>query len=107
MSTFLDSAGLGVLVGGLVSNAVVHANGPSLSLTVDEPITNVLHVAVRDASQVIPQRSPQPPDVHATGGRGLFMVDALSTRWGSELNLPGFSAGSVVPTANAGGPLGA
>jgi hypothetical protein len=63
VSTFLDSAGLGVLVGGLVSNAVVHANGPSLSLTVDEPITNV--------------------------------------------NLPGFSAGSVVPTANAGGPLGA
>jgi anti-sigma regulatory factor (Ser/Thr protein kinase) len=77
-----DTAAL--LVTELVSNAVVHTNGRSLWLTVDETVTNVLHVAVRDGSQVSPPHSPQAPDVHRTDGRGLFMVDALSTRWGCE-----------------------
>jgi serine/threonine-protein kinase RsbW len=77
-----DTAAL--LVTELVSNAVVHANGSSLWLTVDETMTNVLHVAVRDGSQVIPPHSRQMPDVRRKGGRGLFMVDALSTRWGCE-----------------------
>lgn len=77
-----DTAAL--LVTELVSNAVVHANGPSLWLTVDETTADVLHVAVRDGSQGIPQRSPRAPDVHRTGGRGLFMVDAMSARWGWE-----------------------
>jgi anti-sigma regulatory factor (Ser/Thr protein kinase) len=67
----------------LVSNAVVHASGPILWLTVDETTTDVLHVAVRDGSKVIPD-APQAPDVHQAGGRGLFMVDAFSTRWGWE-----------------------
>jgi anti-sigma regulatory factor (Ser/Thr protein kinase) len=75
-----DTAAL--LVTELVSNAVVHANGPSLWLTVDETRADVLHVAVRDASMVIPRR--QAPDVRRKGGRGLFMVDALSTSWGCE-----------------------
>jgi len=74
----------GLLVTELVSNAVVHANGPSLWLTVDEAMTDVLHVSVRDGSPVIPRHTPQAPGVHRTGGRGLFMVDALSTSWGWE-----------------------
>ena len=77
-----DTAAL--LVTELVSNAVLHANGPSLWLTVDETTTDVLHVAVRDGSKAVPRHSPQPPDVRRTGGRGLFMVDALSTSWGWE-----------------------
>ncbi len=77
-----DTAAL--LVTELVSNAVVHAHGPSLWLTVDESTTDVLHVAVRDDSHGIPRHGAQAPDVHTTGGRGLFMVDALSTRWGWE-----------------------
>jgi serine/threonine-protein kinase RsbW len=68
----------------LVSNAVVHANGPSLWLTVDETTADVLHVTVRDGSKVVPRHSPHMPDVRRKGGRGLFMVDALSTRWGWE-----------------------
>jgi serine/threonine-protein kinase RsbW len=77
-----DTAAL--LVTELVSNAVVHANGHSLWLTVDETMTNVLRVAVRAGSQVIPPHSRQAPDVRRKGGRGLFLVDALSTRWGCE-----------------------
>jgi anti-sigma regulatory factor (Ser/Thr protein kinase) len=77
-----DTAAL--LVTELVSNAIVHANGPSLWLTVDLTTTDVLHVAVRDGSQDMPPHCAQAPDVHQTGGRGLFMVDALSTRWGWE-----------------------
>jgi hypothetical protein len=42
-----------LLVTELVSNAVVHANCPSLWLTVDETRTDVLHVAVRDGSEVV------------------------------------------------------
>jgi serine/threonine-protein kinase RsbW len=72
-----------LLVTELVSNAVVHAKGPSLWLTVEEAATDVLHVAVRDGSnQGIPRDCSQAPNVHQTGGRGLFMVSALSTRWG-------------------------
>jgi serine/threonine-protein kinase RsbW len=73
-----------LLVTELVSNAVVHASGPSLWLTVDEPMTDVLHVSVRDGSQALPQYSPLAPDVRGEGGRGLFMVDCLSTCWGWE-----------------------
>jgi hypothetical protein len=47
-------------------------------------MANVLHIAVRDGSQVIPRHSLQAPDVHRTDGRGLFLVDAMSTRWGWE-----------------------
>jgi anti-sigma regulatory factor (Ser/Thr protein kinase) len=77
-----DTAAL--LVTELVSNAVVHANGPSLWLTVDETTADVLHVAVRDGSVDIPRHSPQMPDVRQKGGRGLFIVDALATSWGWE-----------------------
>jgi anti-sigma regulatory factor (Ser/Thr protein kinase) len=74
-----------LLVTELVSNAVVHAKGPSLWVSVEETTTDVLHVTVRDgSSQGIPRDCAQAPDVHQTGGRGLFMVDALSTRWGWE-----------------------
>jgi anti-sigma regulatory factor (Ser/Thr protein kinase) len=73
-----------LLVTELVSNAVVHASGPSLWLTVDEPMTDLLHVSVRDGSQTVPHYSPQAPDARSEGGRGLFMVDTLSTRWGWE-----------------------
>jgi serine/threonine-protein kinase RsbW len=77
-----DTAAL--LVTELVSNAVLHANGLSLCLTVDETTTDVLHIAVRDGSQIIPRRSLQAPDVHQSGGRGLFLVEAMSTSWGCE-----------------------
>jgi anti-sigma regulatory factor (Ser/Thr protein kinase) len=74
-----------LLVTELVTNAVLHANGPSLWLSVEETTTDVLHVTVRDGSrQGIPRNCAQQPDQHRTGGRGLFMVDALSTRWGWE-----------------------
>jgi anti-sigma regulatory factor (Ser/Thr protein kinase) len=76
-----DTAAL--LVTELVSNAVVHTIGPSLWLTVEETSSDVLHVTVRDGSKVIP-RAPGAPDLDQLGGRGLFLVDALSSRWGWE-----------------------
>jgi anti-sigma regulatory factor (Ser/Thr protein kinase) len=77
-----DTAAL--LVTELVSNAVVHANGPSLWLTFEETTDDVLHVAVRDGSLDIPRHSAHLPDVRRKDGRGLFMVDALSSSWGWE-----------------------
>jgi hypothetical protein len=46
--------------------------------------TGSLHVAVRDGGEAVPQHAPQAPEMRQAAGRGLFMVDALSTRWGWE-----------------------
>jgi anti-sigma regulatory factor (Ser/Thr protein kinase) len=77
----MDTAEL--LVSELVTNAVVHATGPGVCLTVTEADT-VMHVAVRDGSSIVPGRADQPPDGSQTGGWGLFLVEALSDRWGWE-----------------------
>ncbi|MEU0104638.1 SpoIIE family protein phosphatase [Streptomyces sp. NPDC006251] len=69
-----------LVVSELVTNALVHTQGPvrvDLTLAADR-----LRVTVSDSSP----RSPAKPvvvDWESTGGRGLFLVEALSTAWGS------------------------
>ncbi|MBB1245192.1 serine/threonine-protein phosphatase, partial [Streptomyces durbertensis] len=69
-----------LVVSELVTNAVVHTQGPvNLDLTL---AGDRLRVAVSDASP----RSPAKPtslDWEATGGRGLLLVEAMSASWGS------------------------
>jgi anti-sigma regulatory factor (Ser/Thr protein kinase) len=60
----------------LVTNAVLHGGG-WLSLHVESHDGRLI-IAVTDGSAVVPQR--RPPD--ARGGRGLAIIDSLSTRWG-------------------------
>jgi anti-sigma regulatory factor (Ser/Thr protein kinase) len=72
-----------LIVSELASNAVRHADTP-YDLTVQTG--TVVRIEVRDGS-------PDPaviqhPDPAATGGRGLWLVDHFSDRWGSEL-VPG------------------
>ncbi len=74
-----------LLAGELVSNAVVH--GPA-----DEPVRvavrvdgrgegHVVRVAVTDRGGGLPQvRHPEPTE---PSGRGMALVEALSTAWGS------------------------
>lgn len=77
-----------LLVSELVTNAVVHARS-------DAEVSVVLHhdvirVEVTDTSVEPPQRrDPQP---HEPNGRGLAMVDKLTTAWGVEVT----GAGKVV-----------
>ena len=69
----------------LVANAVRHA-GTALTVTVEADPAR-LHVAVTD-------RSPQEPRTRSAqlldeGGRGLFLVETLSERWGVEVGPEG------------------
>ena len=76
-NTLVDRAVL--LVGELVTNAVVHAR-TDLRLRV-ELRGDLLHLAVRDGSpwQLRPATIPDP---EAEGGRGLWLVDQLARSWG-------------------------
>jgi anti-sigma regulatory factor (Ser/Thr protein kinase) len=61
----------------LVTNSHVHAHSTAqLVLTWD---TRCLHVAVHDASPVLPR--PGPADLEQPGGRGMLLVDALADNW--------------------------
>jgi anti-anti-sigma factor len=66
----------------LVTNAVVHAGTPiELTLRLVSPL---LHIAVRDGGdgQV---KIPDIVDESSISGRGLLLVDAMATAWGSVI----------------------
>jgi anti-anti-sigma regulatory factor len=65
----------------LVSNAVRHAYG-DIELTV--LVSNrFLHVSVRDGSPTAPRRVLPDPET-GEGGRGLLLLDAVASGWGSR-----------------------
>ena len=67
-----------LLTSELVSNALEHAGGPVvLSLTHDE---EGIVVGISDGDARVPALRTQQPG--ATEGRGIALVDALSTAWG-------------------------
>src|SRR5689334_1876873 len=67
--------GVMTVVSELVSNAVRHGGG---EIVVDvEAYGRVAIVSVADGSSVVPR--PRDPD--QTGGLGLAIIDALTTRW--------------------------
>jgi anti-sigma regulatory factor (Ser/Thr protein kinase) len=75
---FYDDAVL--LVSELVTNVVRHVSGQvalRVELALSEP---GLHVAVVDASPVLPAPAPR----GLPGGHGMRLVAALADRWGSE-----------------------
>jgi|SRR5947209_6704941 len=74
-----------LLVSELVTNSVVHGGvGPDgwvrTSLAFDG---DRVHVEVRDSGTCVAP-TPRPPDRTSGGGFGLFLVDALASRWGAE-----------------------
>ncbi len=69
-----------LVVSELVTNALVHTDGPvRLDLTL---LHRRLRVAVTDAS---PRTPVKPSDIgwEATGGRGILLVEAMSDTWGT------------------------
>lgn len=69
-----------LLTSELATNAVVHGQGP-FSVRVANT-GNGVRVAVRDPSPQLPEvRRPEEVDTH---GRGLRIVDAVSSRWGVD-----------------------
>ncbi|WP_234348087.1 ATP-binding protein [Streptomyces specialis] len=72
-----------LLVSELVANAVRHTPSRVLRVTVTRVGGNVVRIAVVDKSRVLPvRRCPGGGDVC---GRGLLIVEALTTRWGADL----------------------
>jgi anti-sigma regulatory factor (Ser/Thr protein kinase) len=67
-----------LLVSEVVGNAYVHAHS-AVSVLVDYR-GGVLRVEVADDSPIPPQR--RAPDLDATGGRGVLILDALAMQWG-------------------------
>jgi anti-sigma regulatory factor (Ser/Thr protein kinase) len=84
LSDLIDRAGL--VATELVSNAVRHARGEGLRVTIILLPQGRVQVSVWDRDCTQPEiRMPSPDGI---SGRGLLLVDALSVFWGVEL-LPG------------------
>ncbi|WP_158277195.1 ATP-binding protein [Serinibacter arcticus] len=82
-----ESQILVLLVSELVTNAIVHARPPvELSIDVDRWRTRV---EVSDAVGRVPHA--RSADRGASGGRGLALVEQLSTQWGTTIGSRGKS----------------
>ncbi len=66
----------------LVANAVTHTRGHSLRVMVTRIGDDLVRIGVVDKSLTPPmRRNAEDTDVH---GRGLALVEALATRWGTD-----------------------
>jgi anti-sigma regulatory factor (Ser/Thr protein kinase) len=77
------AADLALVISELVTNSVCHANvGPRQTLTVEcATLSDRLRVTVTDpGSHLVPHL--RSPDHLASGGRGLRVVESLSSAWG-------------------------
>lgn len=85
----------------LVTNAVIHTNaGGELHLLLDH---GVLTTTVRDGgSSVVVAPDNVRTDPLVVHGRGLQLVDAFSTRWGSQLDAGGMAVWFVLEPARPG-----
>lgn len=82
---------VGVLLASeLVTNAVVHGEGP-LRISIGRH-GDTVRVEVSDAALAVPK--VQPPDLARTHGRGMAIVESFASRWGAQ-PLPG-GLGKVV-----------
>ncbi len=73
---------LELLAGELLANAVIHGPRAGRIAVAASRDGSVVRVAVRDQSSELPRLNQASPT--ALGGRGVALVDALSTRWGVE-----------------------
>lgn len=65
-----------------VTNAVRHGAGAiELCVAVGD---GRIRIEVSDDSPEFPRRRPAPGDDLGEGGRGLYLLDALTTGWGTE-----------------------
>ncbi|WP_369225918.1 ATP-binding protein [Streptomyces sp. R39] len=67
----------------LVTNSVRHARSTTIRVTVRRLAGGTVQVAVIDMSHDMPVLLP--PTEDAEDGRGLAVIDAVSTQWGTDL----------------------
>ena len=73
-----------LLVSELVTNALRHG-APALRLFV-QAHENQLRVRVSDGGSGLPARTEPPPSAEAISGRGLRIVEAVATAWGTDID---------------------
>ena len=73
-------ASVELLVSELVTNAVIHASTAPRVVVQMTPST--VRVEVHDDDPTLPQ--PLPFDIDRQGGRGLFIIESMASRWGAE-----------------------
>jgi anti-sigma regulatory factor (Ser/Thr protein kinase) len=71
-----------VLVGELVTNAVVHGRSPEPVRLRARADRAQLYVEVGDGGAGLPRAVAPPPTIASDSGRGLAMVRGLADRWG-------------------------
>lgn len=69
-----------LLVTELVTNAVRHGQ-PEITLRVSL-YPPLMGVSVQDEGAAVPSTEIRPPDLESPGGRGLMIVDRMSSSWG-------------------------
>jgi anti-sigma regulatory factor (Ser/Thr protein kinase) len=74
-----------LLVSEVVTNSVLHGSGrPLLDISVRP---QVLRVSVTDDAAALPRLQRNNP-LLGDGGRGLQLVEALASRWGTDRRIP-------------------
>ncbi|MGW2082152.1 ATP-binding protein [Streptomyces sp. NPDC001939] len=71
-----------VIVSELLTNVVVHTKTPLTTVVIERRSDSSVRIAVSDRSQVAPREKTATDD--AESGRGLCLVEALSSRWGCD-----------------------
>jgi hypothetical protein len=85
------------VVSELVTNAILHGGGVAgLRLDLDD---ERLHIRVEDRNHQLPRRGPNRSN--QAHGRGLWIIDALSESWGSEIAPNGADGKQVWATLTA------
>jgi hypothetical protein len=70
-----------IVVTEMVNNVVAHAKTSMIVLIASRG--EAVSVAVRDRSTVAPSYAGAPVSPTAAGGRGMLLIDAMASRWGS------------------------
>jgi len=97
LSALIPDASL--VVSELATNAIVHA-GTYLEVTLTrEPAA--LRVAVADGGPPLPEGHPAPPRPIATSGRGLYIIQSIAQRWGSDPTPNGKRVWAELPASQA------
>ncbi|MFI0238242.1 ATP-binding protein [Streptomyces sp. NPDC016845] len=90
------------VTGELVANALEHGGGGTITLscalTADTVTLTVTNEAEPGTQRPLPSAMPRLPSPDAEHGRGLLIVEALATRWGSSKTAQGLRVWAEIAT---------
>ncbi|MFB7174555.1 ATP-binding protein [Streptomyces sp. NPDC056254] len=95
LDALVDDAQL--IVSELVTNAAKHTRTRRIGVSVTRHPDHV-RIVVTDTSRTLPAPATHTPEEEAESGRGLQLVDQLTTRWGSKRFRTGKQVWAELPT---------